>query len=319
MTTMPGTADLRHVPPGVRWLAMALLVAGLAAGQPGAQAAAYPLPAGDVVGAVTPLTLRYEDTLAAIARSHGLGYTELLIANPEVDPWLPGEGTRIELPTAYVLPDAPRQGLVINVAEYRAYFYPRDWDVVITFPVGVGRAEYQTPEMETRVVTRIENPSWTPTPEARREHAEMGDVLPPVGPPGPDNPLGSMALQLEAPGYFIHGTNKPFGVGQMVSHGCIRLYDEHIQTLVELMPNGTPVRIVNQPFKVGLKDGELWAEAHGQLYGARSSDRLEKLVADAAERHNLMVAWSKVGEMTVRLTGVPVNLTQGTPPATAAH
>jgi len=159
--------------PAVLWSPLALLCAVLALGfPPAARPAAYPLPDGDVVGAVTPLTLRYEDTLAAIARSHGLGYTELLIANPQVDPWLPGEGTRIELPTAYVLPAAPRQGLVINVAEYRAYFYPPDWDVVITFPVGVGRVEYQTPEMETRVVTRIENPSWTPTPEARREHAE---------------------------------------------------------------------------------------------------------------------------------------------------
>ena len=188
-------------------------------------AASYRLPEnGDsVVGAATRVKLTYEDTLAGVAQKYGIGYREVVDANPEVDPWLPGEGTVIELPTLYVLPDAPRDGVVINVAEFRLYYFPKDSGRVITYPVGIGRTEFPTPLVATRIVGRIANPSWTPTPSARREHAEAGDVLPHVVPPGPTNPLGDMAFQLSEPGYFIHGTNMPFGVGQQVSHGCIRL------------------------------------------------------------------------------------------------
>ena len=273
-------------------------------------AAAYRLPpnGGDVVGAVTPLRLVYEDTLASIARRYGIGYGELLDANPGVDPWLPGDGTRVQLPTAYILPDAPRRGLVINVAEYRIYYYPSNWDAVVTFPVGVGRSEYQTPEMRTSVVTRIENPSWTPTPAARKEHAAIGDILPHVVPPGPDNPLGSMALQLAAPGYFIHGTNKPFGVGQMVSHGCIRLYDEHIETLVEMVANGTPVTIVNQPFKIGWKGDELFVEGHRSLYAAQRQQSLRAMILEATRRRAANVDWQRVDQVQASLLGVPVSV-----------
>ena len=139
--------------------------------------AAYSLPSdgSSVVGAITTIRVNYEDTLAAVAERHGLGYRELVDANPDVDPWLPGEGTEVVLPTAYVLPDAPREGLVINVAEYRLYYYPPNGNLVVTYPVGLGRDEFRTPLVSTRVVTAIENPTWTPTPASRKEHAEMGN------------------------------------------------------------------------------------------------------------------------------------------------
>lgn len=273
-------------------------------------AASYQLPRNgdDVIGAVTALTLTYEDTMAAIAEKYGIGYRELVDANPGVDPWLPGEGTRIELPTAYVLPSAPRKGLVINVAEYRLYYYPPGGTNVVTFPVGVGRMDFPTPLIRTEVLTRIENPSWTPTEAARREHAEMGDPLPLVVPPGPQNPLGHLALKLGVPGYFIHGTNMPFGVGQMVSHGCVRLYRGHIETLVELVPNGTPVYMVNEPFKVGWREGELYAEAHTDLYAPnRPADLIRKIVLATRDRP-ASVNWQRVDKLALSLTGVPVRL-----------
>ncbi|HEY5680391.1 MAG TPA: L,D-transpeptidase family protein [Pseudomonadales bacterium] len=288
----------------------AALLACLLVAAAATEAASYRLPEGgeDVIGASISLTLAYEDTFAGVAQQFGVGYQELVDANPGVDPWLPGDGARIVMPTAYVLPSAPREGIVINVAEYRLYYYPPGRGSVITFPVGVGRMDFPTPLISTKVVTRIENPSWTPTDAARREHAEMGDPLPHVVPPGPDNPLGHLAIQLSAPGYFIHGTNKPFGVGQGVSHGCVRLYPGHIETLSELVPNGTPVYIVNEPYKVGWRDGELWIEAHRNLYGENQASELVALIVDATEKRDASVDWRRVDEVSAALTGIPVRL-----------
>lgn len=271
------------------------------------QAAAYRLPADGthVVGAITTIRVRYEDTLASVAQEHGLGYRELLDANPGVDPWIPGEGTEITLPTAYVLPEAPREGVVINVAEYRLYYYPPDQDMVVTYPVGLGRDEFRTPLASTRIVTAIENPSWTPTESSRQEHAAAGNPLPPVVPPGPDNPLGSLALQLDLPGYFIHGTNTPFGVGQQVSHGCIRLYEPHIATLAELARKGTPVHIVNEPYKVGWKNDELFVEVHRDIYEAADPEELTRRLEAATKNRAAVVDWARIDDLVRSPTGVP--------------
>lgn len=293
------------------WLLLLLLSAAES------RAAAYTLPEnGDsVVGAVTTMRLAHEDTLAAVAEKYGVGFQELLDANPGVDPWLPGEGTVIRMPTQYVLPDAPRSGLVINIAEYRLYFYPPDSNRVITYPVGIGRTEFPTPLIETVVTGAIENPSWTPTPAAREEHAAAGDVLPPVVLAGPENPLGSLAIQLEAPGYFIHGTNKPFGVGQMVSHGCIRLYEPHIATLAEMVPRGFPVFIVNQPVKLGWRGSRLYLESHRRLYTDEdySADEMLKLVARVeatAEAKTVEIDRNVVETALQGPTGVPAGVSQ---------
>jgi L,D-transpeptidase ErfK/SrfK len=275
-----------------------------------ATAAAYSLPAeGDqVVGAVITVRLSYDDTLANVAQRYSLGYQELLDANPGVDPWLPGEGTVVQLPTEYVLPSAPREGLVINVAEYRLYYYPPNLNMVVTYPVGLGRMDFPTPLVSTKIIGKLENPSWTPTAAARKEHAEMGDELPHVVPPGPDNPLGKLAIQLALPGYFIHGTNKPFGVGQMVSHGCIRLYDPHIESLVELVQRGTPVHIVNEPFKVGWRGDELYAEVHEDLYTETDPKELVRMVADATKNRAAVIDWARLDRLTQAPTGVPVRI-----------
>lgn len=275
-----------------------------------AGAASYRLPDnGDsVVGAVTRLKLTYEDTLAAVAQRYGIGYREIVDANPDVDPWLPGEGTFIELPTQYVLPSAPRDGMVINVAEYRLYYYPPLSGRVVTFPVGVGRSDFPTPVIQTETVTSIESPSWTPTAAARREHAEMGDILPHVVPPGPDNPLGDLAIQLSEPGYFIHGTNKPFGVGQQVSHGCIRLHNDHIATLVEMVPNGTPVYIVNEPIKVGVRYEEIYLEGHRDLYTEPDAESMRRVVEEKMGDAAAGLDWQRVAQVLDDLKGIPVRI-----------
>ena len=256
-------------------------------------AAEYDLPAnGDaVVGSVSVITAVSKDTLLDIARENGLGYREIQLANPRVDMWLPGHGMQILLPTKYVLPLAPHTGIVLNIPEMRLYYYPpaRPGEArrVITFPLGIGREGWSTPYVNTRIVQKKKDPSWIPTESIREEHAEEGDPLPAVVGPGPDNPLGDYALKLALPSYLIHGTNKPYGIGLRVSHGCIRLYPEDIKTLFAQVPVGTPVHIVNQPYKVGLSNGRFYLEAHPILQ--EDADKFD---------HNL----TSVVQMVVRLT-----------------
>lgn len=223
-------------------------------------------PDQDVVGRLQVTIARHEDTLTDIARRFNVGYEEIIRANPGVDPWLPGEGTPVVLPTEFVLPDAPREGLVLNLAAMRLYYFPkREKDALIevfTHPIGIGKVGWVTPEGSTKVVARIKDPVWTPPLSVRQEHAKDGDILPDKVPPGPDNPLGRHMMRLGWPSYLIHGTNKPPGVGMRSSHGCIRLYPEDIEALYESIPIGTRVTVVNQPYVLGWRGDQLLAQAH---------------------------------------------------------
>lgn len=223
-------------------------------------------PGSSVVGTTQVITAKYEDTFVKLARRYNLGFEELKQANPGVDPWLPGEGTQIVLPTQFVLPGAPREGVVINLPELRLYYYPADDpDRVITHPVSIGRMEWQTPLGRAEIVAKAEKPAWYPPESIRQEHAEAGDFLPRVVPPGPDNPLGDHAMRLSIPGYLIHGTNRPSGLGMRVTHGCIRMFPEDIEGLFGAVPIGTPVHIVNQPFKLAWGENGFYLEAHPPL------------------------------------------------------
>jgi L,D-transpeptidase ErfK/SrfK len=222
-----------------------------------------------VVGEPQVVFARDEDTLSDLARAYGLGYDEIVAANPNVDPWLPGEGTPIVLPTQYVLPDVEHTGLILNIATRRLFYFPAADDdgtrYVLTYPIGIGRVGWETPLGETTVVSKARDPHWWVPASVRREHAEMGNPLPSVVPPGPDNPLGNRVLKLDMPGYLIHGTNQPYGVGMRVSHGCVRLYPENIEFLYELVSVGENVTIINEPFQFGHRDGMVFFEAHAPL------------------------------------------------------
>lgn len=217
----------------------------------------------DLIGETKIVAARHEDTFVRLAREHNVGYEALRRANPGIDAWLPGEGARIVIPSRFVLPRAPRRGIVVNVAELRLYYYPDDdGGRVITHPISIGRMDWATPLGVTRVTGKVANPSWYPPESIRAEHAERNDPLPRIVPPGPNNPLGKHALRLALPGYLIHGTNKPSGVGMRVTHGCIRMFPEDIEALYKMVPAGTPVNIVNQPFKLGWGEDGLYLEAH---------------------------------------------------------
>jgi L,D-transpeptidase ErfK/SrfK len=230
-------------------------------------AVTFDLPADgdDLVGRPFRMTTRYEDTFSDIARVYDIGYRQMVAANPKVDPWLPGEGSEVVIPQQYILPPGPREGIVINLAELRLFYYPKDRPVVITYPIGIGREGWSTPTGETKVIGKKKDPSWTVPESIRKEHEEEGDPLPEVVPPGPNNPLGTHAVYLDMNGYLLHGTNKPYGVGMRVSHGCIRLYPENIERFFHEVETGIPVRIIDKPYKAGWLNGELYVQVHPPL------------------------------------------------------
>lgn len=219
-----------------------------------------------VIGRVRSHTVKKGESLIEIARRFGLGYNGIAEANPDLDPFVPGKGAKAVIPTSWIVPDvAPGDGIVINLSEMRLYYFFTSFDarLLVTFPIGIGSEGNETPVGEFRVTEKREDPSWHVPESIRKEKP----ALPPVVPPGPDNPLGSHALRLSEQSILIHGTNKPWGVGRNVSHGCIRLYPEDISRLFELVPVGTRVTIVRQPVKVGVKGRRVYIEVHGEQVG----------------------------------------------------
>ncbi len=227
-----------------------------------AYAAAYSFDSRDtVVGTVREHKVRHDESLIEIARNFGLGYNEIVEANPGLDAFVPGAGREVVIPTAWVLPDVRSyNGIVINLSELRLYyFFDRGRShYVTTYPIGIGRQGRDTPVGEFTVVQKIVHPAWYVPESIRKEEPD----LPAVVPAGRNNPLGSHALRLSLGTVLIHGTNKPWGVGRRVSHGCIRLYPEDIPRLFASVPKGTKVTIVRQPIKVGVRAGRVYIEAH---------------------------------------------------------
>jgi L,D-transpeptidase ErfK/SrfK len=270
----------------------------------------------EVVGESRVIKARYEDTFVSLARTHNVGFESLRRANPGVDAWLPGEGTEIVIPHRFVLPRAPREGIVINVAELRLYYYPKpepgaESRRVITHPISIGRMDWKTPLGTTTVVGKAANPTWYPPQSIRDEHAARDDFLPAVVPPGPDNPLGKHALRLGLPGYLIHGTNRPSGVGMRVTHGCIRMFPEDIESLFDMVPTGTKVHIVNQPYKLGWAEDGLHLEAHPPLAeeGAEEAEwgvtELTRAYVAATDERRAEVRWDLAERVMLAARGIP--------------
>jgi L,D-transpeptidase ErfK/SrfK len=305
------------------WLLLGWLTTSVAA------AAVYPLPppGSDVIGQVRVAYANPEDTLLDIARRHSLGYEEIVHANPGVDRWMPGQGTPIVLPTRYILPDAPREGIVLNIPEMRLYYYPPAGPdgqrVVHTYPVSIGQMDWKTPLGVTRVISKEIDPPWRPPASIKAKYAARGDPLPDVVPPGPDNPLGRHALRLSLTSYLIHGTNRPYGIGMRVTHGCVRMYPEDVERLFGMVPVGVTVRIIDQPIKVGRLHGELFVAMHEPL---EENDLPRRVTLEQAQQ----VVAAKVGpelagvDQTIlqvaveQVSGITVSISAG-PDSTRDH
>ncbi|MBM4218660.1 MAG: LysM peptidoglycan-binding domain-containing protein [Gammaproteobacteria bacterium] len=299
-------------------------IAALLASPPAA-ANVFPLPAegGDAIGMTVTAEAGAEDTLLDLARRYGLGYEEITNANPGVDPWLPGAGTVVVMPKQRLLLRAPRSGIVINLPEHRLYWYPPtpagQQPVVWTFPVSIGKMDWNTPLGSTTIVSKAKDAPWIPPQSVREEHEKRGDPLPAIVPGGADNPMGRYKMALGIPGgaYLIHGTNKPAGIGMQVTHGCMRLYPEDIETLYAMVPIGTTVTIVNQPYKWGWHDGELLIEVHPPLQEgasvAPSLTDLTRLIVEATRASPVAVDWIGAERTWREARGVPTPVSAGVP------
>lgn len=282
-----------------------------------AEAASFILPPDgiDLVGVPSLMHTRHDDTLLDVARDYGVGYHELTRANPEVDLFLPGDGTAVLLPTRYVLPPGPREGIIINLPEYRLYYFPKpkkgEPPQVITYPISIGKMDWTTPVGKHRIISKTKNPAWYPPESIRREREKYGETLPAVVPPGPDNPLGDYAMRLNLTSYLIHGTNKPDGVGMRVTSGCIRMFPEHIELLFPQVAVGTTVRIMSEPIKVGWAADTLYAEVHPPLEEESESQlrmRFTTLLRDAARLHGLEIDWARADEIFAAASGLPTEV-----------
>ncbi len=257
---------------------------------------------------------RQEDTLLDIARRFNLGQNEIVLLNPDVDRWLPGEGTKVQINNSRILPDSPKNGMTLNLPEYRLYYYHTapeyGLSLVATYPVSIGRQDWNTPLGKTKVIAKTKDPQWRPPESVKKEHAARGDILPDVVPAGPDNPLGQYAMRLGIPGYLIHGTNKPYGVGMRVSHGCVRMYPEDIENMFPDIKIKTPVYIVNQPIKVGWLNDTLYIEVHPPLEDEHQNyeELLESalnLIEKANDNQIPVVNGAALKKVLTEHTGIP--------------
>lgn len=262
-----------------------------------------------IIGQIKLYKVRQSESLVEIARRFDLGYNAIVAANPGVDPYVPKPGTTVTIPTSWIPPAVTvRPSVVVNLPEFRLYFFPKDpFAVVASFPLGIGDEGTDTPAGRYTVRYKATAPSWYPPKSIRRNRP----ALPRVVPPGPANPLGSHAIALSQDGILIHGTNKPWGVGRRASHGCLRLYPEDIPTLFSLVREGMLVEIVNQPVKIGVKGERVFVEVHRYLNEQRSAGDVLHMLAERDLLSQIDLA--KVVRVFEEKRGVPVDVSPAHP------
>ncbi len=301
-----------------------LLSGGIAAGW----SATFPLPTdgSNMVGQIRVITPDPSNTILDIARHYDLGYNEITAANPGVSIWLPGAGTRIVVPTEFILPPRPWTGIVINIAQRRLYYFPRpkgkEAATVVTFPTGISRPGWSTPLGKTRIIAKFKDPSWIVPKDIVAEHRSQDNPnFPDYFPPGPNNPMGMLALETGFSEIYIHGTNRPWGVGMRVSHGCVHLYPENAATLFSAVPVGTEVTIINQPFEVGVRDHVYYLSAAkpvSEYPGSQMSpaNQAAQAVVDYLTRHTGSIPdidWERIRKVADSQSVVPVPISAGAP------
>jgi L,D-transpeptidase ErfK/SrfK len=305
----------------LRHAALAALLASACAGGLAPARPRYllerPPASADLIGRLGVHVTRREDTLVDLAPALGVGYVELLAANPGIDPWLPPSGARLLVPDARLLPSGPRDGIVVNLGDLRLYHFAKN-GAVRSYPIGIAKDGYTTPTGETVVKGKREQPDWVPGPSARRDDPSLPERVK----PGPDNPLGEHALYLAWPTYLIHGTNEPRGVGRHSSRGCIRLYPDDMAELYERVEPGTAVRVVNEPVKLGWIDGELYLEVNpdsaeslrldetGKIDAASPAPALRERVTREAGSQAGRVDWTLVERIALHRYGIPARVTR---------
>lgn len=297
---------------------------------PTALAAVYTLPTnGDsVVGSDDTAAVKMGDTATTFAQRNDIGYYQLLEANPYLDPLHISSVSRLLVPHQTILPDAPREGIVVNLAELRMYYYPPDSNTVVIFPVGIGRIgdQWQTPVGELTIIEKTKDPEWRVPEAVAADMVKRGKPLPEVIPAGPDNPLGAYRMRLSNITYLIHGTNHPYVVGRRTSAGCIDMYPDDVEQLFNMVPVDTKVTIVDQPFKAGWLNGKLYFEAHRPLredrfyYTGHYDSLWNAALNNATAKRTALVDWNEIITLAEKEAGVAEVVGEvATPQAQAAY
>lgn len=260
--------------------------------------------ADTVIGLLGEYTVKEKDTFLDVARDYDLGFNELESLYPHIDPWVPPRGMKVIIPSQWILPQTRKYGIVINIAEMRLYYFLKNLRMVQTYPIGIGDQGWFSPEGTCFIASKRKNPTWH-IPKSLQEKYQMKTMA-----PGPDNPLGDYWLGLSFSGYGIHGTNFPWAVGRLVTHGCIRLYPEDIKILFPMVPIKTPVELIYEPVKVGFKQGSIFMEVHPDIY-----NKIGDLVEYGKNKIKTLGLMEKVNEDLMLKTleekqGIPVDITQ---------
>ncbi len=272
----------------------------------------FPMPPkhNRMVGEIQTVTLKEGDTYTSIGQHFDVGYYELVEANPDVDPDNPKPGTILIIPTQYILPPWLKNSIVINLAEMRLYYASDELKKVFTFPIGIGREDWETPTGYFKIVEKIKDPTWRVPKSIFQYRIEQNDKVPKVVPPGDDNPLGEYALRLSDQYYLIHGTNDPLGIGRRSSAGCIRMFNKDIETLFNMIHVGVRVFIVNKPYKITSVDNKIYLEAHMPLYEYRykMEGNYNPIIAEIknyADNNFQHIDWNQVIQLTQEHIGIP--------------
>ncbi|MBB70813.1 MAG: L,D-transpeptidase [Legionellales bacterium] len=299
-------------------LVLCILLAGLLPINNAQAIEFYPLPpAGEhLIGEVIEDYVQPGDNLTTIARRNSVGHIELQKANPGINFNRLKPQQKIIIPNHYVLPNAKREGIVVNLSEMRLYYFPPNENLVITAPISIGKEGWETPVATTTIIDKVADPSWRVPKSIRAASAAKGRRLPEIVPPGPKNPLGQYALRLNMNSLLIHGTNNPRSIGKQVSSGCIRLYPQDIETLFYDVPTGTPVQIVNEPYKLGWSNGKLYLEAHEPVENNNEIAAIidyQSLVRQANYHIGAPIDWHKVEIIAKQEQGIPTNIIEPQP------
>lgn len=289
---------------------MVLIIVFLWAKTLGAQEFPLPKAGSDIVGEIQNIVVHPGDNFAAIAQHFNVTYTGLVEANPGVNPQAPRPGTVLIVPSAYILPDVSRKGIVINLAELRLYYYPKHEKVVYTYPIGIGIRDWTVPLGAMKIIEKKKDPTWYVPDSVYKELHAKGFDVPHQIPPGPDNPLGGYMLRLSQRTFLIHGVVDPTTVGRRSSSGCIRMYPEDIVQVFNMVPVGTPVRIINEPYKIGWNSGELYLEAHiplqeQQVAQGNDLSPLVNVVSAATENKSIDINWDRAFTLSKQAMGLP--------------
>lgn len=275
----------------------------------------YPIPnkGNDVIGQSAQIRAKKGMTFDQLAQRYDIGAQELMDANPRIKPYAIPVGAKITIPTEYILPpEQDRKGIVINLAEMRLYYFDKNNNTVMTFPVAVGRDGWNTPLGKTYVYRKEEAPVWNVPKSIRDEYFKKTGLEHPLRiEAGSDNPLGDYAIYLHMDGYLIHGTNSPASIGRRVSSGCIRMFNGDVSELFKYVKRGTPVNILYDPNKVGWRDGKLYLEVHSVSPAKNenvSSDTVSEMISSALNGHSANIDWTAVKKVINAHNGIPTQI-----------